>query len=780
MRIPTPTLIVTMALCVATAWGQQSGQAPHIGYLYPAGGQRGTTVQIHAGGQHLRGATGVHVSGDGVHASVIEFIPPLWGNKLGTVGKHLRLLLRQHWAELTARRKGEELDTDKFDAQRKALPELPDHPLARDLEQKSLRELLQLRDMIFDPKKQKNSQIAESVLIEVTIDPDAAPGDRELRLLTRRGLTPPMIFQVGLLPETCEQEPNEPSLALSGRLTERQEPPLELPVLLNGQITPGDVDRFRFVAQQGQRLVIQVHARHLIPYLADAVPGWFQATVALYDSTGRELAYADDYHFNPDPVLFYEVPEDGEYQVEIRDAIYRGREDFVYRVSMGEQPFITWMFPLGGQAGVETAVSVGGWNLPQHQVNLDTQPDAGSIREVEWRCQQGICNRVLYAVDTLPEYTETEPNDTTENAEQVALPQIVNGRIATAGDTDVFQFRGHGGDKIVAEVYGRRLDSPIDSLLRLTDVSGNVLEWNDDHMEKSGHLHMGPGLLTHHADSYLMMQLPKDGVYYVQVSDAQGHGGDAWAYRLHITPPQPDFALRVVPSSLAVPAGASVPVCVYALRRDGFGGDIEVNLKDAPPGFVLQGGLIPAGHDCVRMTVTAARKPLEQPVSLHLEGRAVIAGEIVTREAVPAEDMMQAFLWRHLVPSQDLTVLVTAAGRLMPRLEVACDLPLQIPVGGVAELPVRAVGRAIPPNVHVHLALSDPPDGIALQEVTQGPDGFGVVLQADDSALEVGYADNLLIEVSAEIERKREDGTTKKWRASLGVLPAIPFEIAAP
>ena len=39
--------------------------------------------------------------------------------------------------------------------------------------------------------------------------------------------------------------------------------------MLNGQILPGDVDRYRFEARQGQHLVVDVSARKLIPYLSD-------------------------------------------------------------------------------------------------------------------------------------------------------------------------------------------------------------------------------------------------------------------------------------------------------------------------------------------------------------------------------------------------------------------------------------------------------------------------------------------------------------------------------
>jgi hypothetical protein len=58
--------------------------------------------------------------------------------------------------------------------------------------------------------------------------------------------------------------------------------------------------------------------------------------LALYDANGKEVAYDDDYRFKPDPTIFYEVPKDGEYVLAIYDSIYRGREDFVYRITAGE------------------------------------------------------------------------------------------------------------------------------------------------------------------------------------------------------------------------------------------------------------------------------------------------------------------------------------------------------------------------------------------------------------------------------------------------------------
>ncbi len=75
-----------------------------------------------------------------------------------------------------------------------------------------------------------------------------------------------------------------------------------------------------------------------------------------------------------------------------------------------------------------------------------------------------------FALDTLPECFEKEPNNDLAHAQKVTLPIIINGRIDRPDDWDVFQFAGHAGETVVAEVYARRLDSPLDSVLKLTDA----------------------------------------------------------------------------------------------------------------------------------------------------------------------------------------------------------------------------------------------------------------------------------------------------------------------
>jgi hypothetical protein len=790
--------LFVIPFCLATASGQSNTREPRVGYLYPGGGQQGTVIQITAGGQYLNGANEVYISGQGVHGSVVKYIRPL-----RNIQREQRQLIQTKLKEVRdmrldelpgSRSRSSKKRTAKKIVDKTAPAEkekdagaeevkMPDHPLLYDMENKSLRELAHISSVLFFPrnKLQTNRQLAEMVLIEIKIDPDAEPGSRELRLVTKTGLTNPMVFQVGTLPEIRELEPNNrqayqipPNMARIRNLP--RERALTLPVLLNGQIMPGDVDRFRFRAIKGQQLVIEVQARSLIPYLADAVPGWFQATLALYDARGKEVAFADDYRFNPDPVLFYKIPENGDYELEIRDSIYRGRQDFVYRIAVSEQPFITQTFPLGGRAGVKTVASVDGWNLTGTKLPLDTRAGGNNIRKTKYCQDKHVSNPITYAVDSLPECNENESNNTPEQAQLIDLPKIINGRIAESGDVDVFRFKCRAGDKIVAEVYARRLNSPLDSLLRLTDSSGNVLEWNDDHVLKDSHLHKDVmGLITHHADSYLLAELPKDGNYYVRLSDTQHHGGGAYGYRLRIVRAQGDFALRLTPSSISIRAGSTVPIWVHALRKDGYDGEIEVLLKDAPAGFKLCGGLIPAGRDRVRVTLTVPLKAPDNPVALQLEGRANIGGHTVKRLAVPADDVMQAFLYRHLVPAREFLLSIRKSKWGPPPVELAGDSPVRIPAGGSAKVQFKAAKRA---NFKgVQLQLNEPPEGVTLQNVAVVPNGLSFRLKADKDAIQI--ADNLIIEAFREYAVKNKAGkpTGQKRRNLMAVLPAIPIEI---
>ena len=746
------------ALASALSAQQQRPQIPHAGYVYPAGGRKGASIEVRVGGQFLDGASAVHISGQGVQAKVTQYVKPLSGAEAQKLRDEIQKLRDKRAASQKPAKAGEPnvvftaTDQKRIDEIREKLEEVQ--------------------------RRQSIPALAEIATLQVTITPDAAVGPRQLRLDTAGGLTNPIVFCVGELPEFARKPVRvAPAYNVVNGATPANraaprppEPPIEitLPVVVNGQMTPGTADQYRFQAKRGQHIVIAASARELIPYVSDAVPGWFQAALTLRDAQGRELASADHFLFHPDPLLAYEIPNDGEYLAEIHDSIYRGREDFVYRITIGELPVITSIFPLGGKAGARAFIDTQGWNLPVTRVIENFKGKPKGVYPISVRREGWTSNSLPFAVDTLPETMARPGIGHREKAQKVKLPIIVNGRVAHPGEAAYFRFDGRAGDEIVAEVSARRLGSPLDSVLKLTDAAGKQIAFNDDFEDP------GAGLITHQADSLISCRLPAKGNYFLQLTDAQGKGGPDYGYRLRISHPREDFELRVVPSSLNLRAGATVPITVRAIRRDGFSGEIGLSLKDAPADFVLSGAAVPSGQDKVRVTVTAPRTPLGTPLSIHLTGRAVIDGHEVTRTAVPAEDMEQAFAYHHLVAEDAWMVRVIGEG--------ARGLGWR-PIEKVVQLrrgDATPIDLFVPPRFQkgVQLALNEPPEGISIQSVTPERDGVSVVLRVQADKAKAGLKGNLILDAFREVAPNAANGKPNQTRRQpLGTLPAIPFEI---
>jgi hypothetical protein len=381
------------------------------------------------------------------------------------------------------------------------------------------------------------------------------------------------------------------------------------------------------------------------------VPGWFQPVLALYDAKGKELAFADDYRFKPDPVILFQVPADGDYVFAIYDSIYRGREDFIYRITVGELPFATSVFPLGGQIGAALPPDLNGWNLRPEDLATRLTGAKPGVQTLAASRMGYDSNRLPFAWDTLPDAFDREPNNSVAAAQAVTLPVVINGRIQQTDDWDVYSFTGKANQTLVAEVQARRLDSPLDSVIKLTDVAGKVIAFNDDREDLTA------GVNTHPADSFFTAKLPSDGTYFVHIGETARKGGEEYGYRLRLSAPQPDFELRLSPSSVSVAINGTASVSVQVVRKEGFAGPIKLALGQPVAGFTAVPVTIPANQTTARLTVKSSATPTAKPVVLPVVGTAKINDRDVVREAVATEDRMQAFLWRHLVPANDLQVV---------------------------------------------------------------------------------------------------------------------------
>jgi len=134
-------------------------------------------------------------------------------------------------------------------------------------------------------------------------------------------------------------------------------------------------------------------------------------------------------------------------------------------------------------------------------------------------------------------------------------------------------------------------------------------------------------------DSRVTFTAPAAGTFYLRLTDARGTNGARHAYRLTVAAPDPDYELFVTPSNPNVPRGGRVPVTVFAWRRDGFNGPIDIAFRDLPGGITGTTGRILPGESSVALTLGAEADAASLVTPLRVIGAATVGGRPVEREA---------------------------------------------------------------------------------------------------------------------------------------------------
>ena len=588
--------------------------------------------------------------------------------------------------------------------------------------------------------------LQDEVRLRVTIDPNSAPGPRDFRLVCSNEFTTPLAFYVGRYAEVTESEPN--NAATNGRSLP------SLPVCVNGRITVQTADAFRFHASKGQTLVAQVQGRALFPYLVDTKPGWFQPLLTLFDSQGHEIAHADSFRFDSDPILVFTAPATSEYVLQLRDAFSRGRDDFVYRLTLGELPLVTGFFPMGGRKGDNLNVTLEGVNLPPQKVRIFSSNKTSDV------CLQALTDGKLFFpplrfdLDSLPECYETEAvGERDQAAQSVPFPVIVNGTIDKPGDIDAFRFEGKAGQRIAIETRARQLGSPLDTVIALADSRGKILVTHDDPTN------VFTGLLTDPRDSALTMRLPADDTYEVRVSDKRGNGGHEYHYRLRISEPRPDFELWVTPSTLSIPLGGTVRANVHVRRIDGFSGPISLQLNNPPLGISCDAACISsnATEGVLTLRTSSSTKRLPQaPFELTLSGIATNGATILRQTAIPAHRGFQVSSFNHLVQDQTWMAEVDTEPH-------GIELPIILPpqsahIRAAAKQPFTVTvssGKAKAIAAYVSVQVVEPANGFIVSKVSNGdaPGDLAVTLVCATGKNTPPKNGNLILSVSRKSQK---------------------------
>ena len=84
--------LAAAALLAATSnlQAQRAPRVPHIGYVYPTGGQQNTSFEVTVGGQHIKETSEVYISGGGVTVEAVKWYRPLTQGQYNTLSHKIR------------------------------------------------------------------------------------------------------------------------------------------------------------------------------------------------------------------------------------------------------------------------------------------------------------------------------------------------------------------------------------------------------------------------------------------------------------------------------------------------------------------------------------------------------------------------------------------------------------------------------------------------------------------------------------------------------------------
>jgi len=699
--------------------------AAYIGYLCPAGAKQNSTCEFVAGGRELQRIKGVVIDGDpALNYITVEEVKSVPGG-LYYIQKPAQREFLNKW--LRAIFKGE------------PKPDLPEDTTGWDEKNRYFQELDKLslveREMMVrgfytrpDPL-QASPSISQMAVITLKIAPDAPVGQHVIRFVgtdKRPVAFNPIPFFIGDLPEVREPfslpPPEKPDT-----------PVVTLPAAMNGQILPGETDHFAFTGRQGDTWSFWVYGRSLLPFIGDGVPGHFQPLLQILDAQGKEVALQDDTYFDPDPVLNFTVPSNGKYTLALRDALYRGREDFVYRIEAKPGAASYRLLP-----GPE-------WNLPRIQLSCGHSHGKGN------------------------------------GCAQASFPAVIEGTMLP-GTPHRIQVDLTKGLDAVLEVWARRSLSPLDARLRVLGPDGKELALNDDFARPK----VGP--TYHQADSYLRLTAPVTGTYTIEISDATNAGGPDYRFWLRIDVPRPDFRIWAVPSGIEIPAnGGTAPVGFVVERVDGFSGDITLMSMDSQYVGIAGSPVIPYGDkrpnsfesicgvqapfpDCTKEFLTLKAQNSKTGMSpLRLLAK---SGNLI-HPVIPADESMQAFAYNHLIEAKDswAVVLWKSTSKITWDFD---DTAVQVIHPG-DELVLYATSKEKIVDDICTAELFSPPAGFTLVECKCARGSITLRLKADATMKPCRFNQIVRLDYTREYYDK-EAKENKRPKASTH-LPAVMIQI---
>lgn len=449
----------------------------------------------------------------------------------------------------------------------------------------------------------RNDIMASKCRIRFTVSSDAIPGVRDFRVFTPHGVSTLGQLVVARDPIAIE------SIDDNGSRDRAQQ--ISLPATICGTIEKAeDVDWYRFQVDARSEWIFHVRAQRLLNRMHD-MQTRIDPLIILRNATGATIASNDNFYAG-DPLLHHTFGEGGEYFLGVRDVRYQGNADWTYSIEAHNRPFIKQVVPPVVSMESPNTLAAVGCNLPSSPtIQL---PPATASPGISWftsSFESRPTNEFAALVTHLPVVREEKPTVSAEvavensnglgtatNTTLFAIPSIVTGTIAEAGECDRYLFKAKAQEKISFQVFSRRLLSDMDPLVRILNEEGKSLTEADD-----ATVHR----MTQ-ADPWLEnWTVPADGMYILEIQDLHQRGGPGFTYAIQAEVAKPYFLLEADTDKTLLTPGMGGVVYVRAIRKNGFAGEIQLDVSNLPDGVTaIAGRILPELNDGIIYLEAAA------------------------------------------------------------------------------------------------------------------------------------------------------------------------------
>jgi hypothetical protein len=404
---------------------------------------------------------------------------------------------------------------------------------------------------------------------------DLAVGAYPIRVETPDGISNIQLLAVGTFPEYMEDESRPGALPNSNDTIETAQTLPPAPLTLNGALQGPERDVFRIQAKSGEKQVFEVEARRL----GSAI----DPVLEILDASGKTLARSEDAPLlGLDARVAVTFPRDGYFYVVVHDSRYSTQAANFYRLKIGSYAYPQEIFPLGGRRGEVVEASLGA-----QKIKVD-------LSKIDANTHQVFVNAPDSAVLPVPFAVGDDPELTAPVADAVGLPATINGRLAKPGQVDHYKVRVSPGQPLAFRIQARELGtSKLMAVITVLDDKGKMLARSGDEPLAEDVYNVNQSRTA--GDPMLRVKAPEGASnVVVTVEDLALRGGANYAYRLNVESVAQDFRVFLNAPYVNVPAGGSaiVPVTV---QRQGYDGEVQLRISNAPPGLRVEGGNVVAG-----------------------------------------------------------------------------------------------------------------------------------------------------------------------------------------